>query len=41
MDSPKTIANIIIGTYDSTGTGSSTPNSELPQPHWKTATTTP
>jgi hypothetical protein len=35
------MANIIIGTYDSIGTGSSTPNSGPSQPHWNAATTTP
>src|SRR4051794_37641723 len=41
MDSPNTIANIIIGTYDSIGTLPATPRDGPPQPHWKTATTTP
>src|SRR2546421_2282577 len=41
MDSPKTMANIIIGTYDSIGTFPVTPSAGPPQPHWKTATTTP
>ena len=35
------MANIIIGTNATIGTVSSSPNSPLNQPHWKTATITP
>ena len=33
--------NIIIGIHDSIGPVCSSPNSDCPQPHWNTATSTP
>ena len=41
MDSPKRMANISIGANGLIGIVSSTPINEAPQPHWKTATSTP
>ena len=41
MDSPNRIANISMGTVDTTGTGPSSPTSPPNQPHWNTATTAP
>ena len=35
------MANISIGTNDGIGTVSSMPTHDDPQPHWKTATTSP
>src|SRR6476469_3133437 len=41
MDRPNTMANISIGTYAGIGRCWSMPSRSEPQPHWKTATTTP
>ena len=41
MDSPNRIAKIRIGTQLDTGTAWSIPSRRTPQPHWKTATSTP
>src|SRR5215470_13490677 len=41
MDSPNKMASIITGRMASTGLALPSPSASLPQPHWKTAITTP